>query len=396
MSRTKGTQNGLPLYTSAFAMAMSLSTWWTAMPFIIRRLGGTEEHVGLAPALHMTGYLVFLLLAYHLRPSGYKRALCCSLGIMSGAMLVICLAIGRSLPAGPESQVGRIRIIMAAGAVFGAALAFFWPNLMGWAAHGFAGRALNRRLGFYNVSWSSAVVMGPALGASLVESSLLIPVLIPMVLLLLCLGLLLPLKDQSPDSHDAVIQADSSVSHAPGLRYCARIALFSAWFGGAIMRSQFALLITDLGFAKSQFGMIVSLCAASNLIVLWMAGRWAAWHGRVLPIILTQVLAALAMLLFIRGLSVPVFALAAILHGSTQGFAYSAHLYYSAAGPNSRSKSMIIHELTIAIATVIGSATGGYVSSYGGAYWPYWVCLWLALASGVVQMGINKRMKYEV
>lgn len=396
MPPTRHTQTGLPLYVSAFAMALGLSTWWTAMPFIIRRLGGTEEHVGLALALHMTGYLVFLLLAYHIRSLSYKRAICCSLGIMSGATGVICLAVGRSFPEVSVSDLARIWMIIGAGGTAGAALAFFWPNLMGWAAHGFAGHALNRRLGYYNVSWSSAIVMGPILGASLVETSLLTPVLIPTVLFILCVAMLLPLKDQAPASDPAEIPPDSLArdSHQDdyaGLCYAARIALFSTWFGAAILRSQFALLLTDLGFAKSQFGMIIALCAVSNLMVFWMAGKWPAWHGRTLPLILTQVLVVLSMVFFIQGRGMVVFSVGAILHGSGQGFAYSAHLYYSAAGPTSRSRSMVLHELTIAISTVIGSAVGGYVSHFGGVYWPYWLCLWLACVSALAQAGMWSR-----
>ena len=52
-----------PLYAAAFAMAISLNILWTAMPFVIRNIGGTEEHVGYAWAANMLGYLVCLMLA---------------------------------------------------------------------------------------------------------------------------------------------------------------------------------------------------------------------------------------------------------------------------------------------------------------------------------------------
>ena len=150
--------------------------------------------------------------------------------------------------------------------------------------------------------------------------------------------------------------------------------------------------MTDLGFAKSQFGLIIALCAASNLFALWLAGRWVSWHGRLWPLLLTQILGVLAMLLFIRGRSMAVFSVAAALHGSGVGFSYSAHLFYGASGRSSRSRSMVTHELTIAISTVIGAGAGGYVSHFGGASWPYWLCLWLACLSAVTQTGIWGRI----
>ena len=51
------------LYGGAFMMAIALSVWWTAMPFIIRNIGGNEGHVGYAWAANMLGYVVCLLLA---------------------------------------------------------------------------------------------------------------------------------------------------------------------------------------------------------------------------------------------------------------------------------------------------------------------------------------------
>ena len=44
-------------------MAISLSVLWTAMPFIIRNIGGTEEHVGYIWAANMLGYMLCLLFA---------------------------------------------------------------------------------------------------------------------------------------------------------------------------------------------------------------------------------------------------------------------------------------------------------------------------------------------
>jgi hypothetical protein len=57
INQLAGKHSGLPLFAGAFLMALSLSSWWTVMPFIIRFLGGSETHVGLAPAVHMGGYL---------------------------------------------------------------------------------------------------------------------------------------------------------------------------------------------------------------------------------------------------------------------------------------------------------------------------------------------------
>ena len=63
------------LYVSAFLMAFSLGTWGVALPFIIKRLGGTDADVGVYFAANMGFYAVGCLvtgaLLHHLNP---KRA----------------------------------------------------------------------------------------------------------------------------------------------------------------------------------------------------------------------------------------------------------------------------------------------------------------------------------
>jgi hypothetical protein len=45
-------------------------------------------------------------------------------------------------------------------------------------------------------------------------------------------------------------------------RWMSRVALFSVCASYAILRSQFALVFRDLGYAESQFGMYLTICAA--------------------------------------------------------------------------------------------------------------------------------------
>ena len=50
-----------PLYGAAFMMATSLSMAWTAMPFVVSAMGGTNAHVGYAPAVNTFAYMIALL-----------------------------------------------------------------------------------------------------------------------------------------------------------------------------------------------------------------------------------------------------------------------------------------------------------------------------------------------
>ena len=370
--------SGLPLFSGAFLMALSLSAWWTVMPFIIRSLGGSETHVGLAPAIHMGVYLAALLVAYHLHGLSYKRALCLSSGVMCVATVVIAAAMVKTKP-GEDFQTLRIWIIISAGGLAGAAMAFFWPYAMGWASYGYEGQTLNRQLSYYNRSWSSAVIIGPFLGARLADTSLFASMLLPVLALFTCMVILATTRKPSPNTEGYTPPTVPIDDHAEGgpadytmLCWMARMSLFTCWAGMAMLRSQFALLMTEHhGYTETQYGGILTIFALCNFSVLFLVGKFTGWHGRALPILLAQVPALLSLLLYSLGRTLPAFTLASAMHGASLGFAYSAHLYYGAAGKENRSIPMVIHEIIIALSMVAGSSAGGYLVQYGGLFWPY-------------------------
>lgn len=380
--------SGLPLFAGAFLMALSLSSWWTVMPFIIRFLGGTEAHVGLAPAVHMGGYLVTLLIAYHLHGLNYKKALCVSAGVMWLATVIITVLMAGMKPA-ESSHIVRIWIVISAGGMAGVAMAFFWPYAMGWASFGYEGKALNRQLGYYNRAWSSSVIIGPFLGAKLADSSLLASMGLPVLALFACTVVLATTEKPSPNAQGYIPPVppvdEVAAEHLDYTMLCwmARVSLFTCWGSMAVLRSQFALLMTEHhGFSETQYGGVLTVFALCNFGVLSLIGKHTGWHGRALPILLAQIPAFLSLLLYGIGRSLPVFYLAAGMHGASLGFAYSAHLYYGTVGKEKRSMPMVIHELTIAVSMVVGSAAGGYLVRYGGLFWPY------RFGSGLIVLGL--------
>ena len=164
--------NVWPLYGAVFAMAISLSVLWTAMPFIIRNIGGTEEHVGYIWAANMLGYMLCLLFAAvmlgHTNPRHTTRIAAAAMFLATLVMVVVVYyAIA-------HNQLGRsalIWTIIAAGTLAGAAMSLFWPFLMSWVSADYEGAILNRRLGTYNGMWSAAAIIGPLIGGMLVDVS---------------------------------------------------------------------------------------------------------------------------------------------------------------------------------------------------------------------------------
>ena len=378
-----------PLYGAVFAMAISLNVLWTAMPFIIRNIGGTEEHVGYVWAANMLGYLLCLLFVAsmlgHLNPRHTTRIAAAAMFLATLVMAVV------AYHAIAHNQLGRPMLIwtmIAAGTVAGAAMSLFWPFLMTWVSADYEGAVLNRRLGTYNGMWSSAVIIGPLIGGVLVEMNTLGPIVVAVVCLAVCYVLLCLAHDGSAGTAASVRPVDAPEIYFDRklllrFRWMARVTLFCSWVCLGVTRSQFALLFTSMGFSETQFGIIVTLFGICNFVVLTGAGRFGFWHFKPALLLGVQMVLALSLFLIIFGRTLWAFVPAFVIMGSSFGFAYSSHLYYGACGSKKRSTQMSIHEVTISLGVIVGSGVGGYLSRNFGIYSPYWFAV-VVLALGLM------------
>ncbi|UCD00100.1 MAG: MFS transporter [Phycisphaerales bacterium] len=388
----RGSSAGVrPLYGAAFAMAISLSVLWTVMPFIVRDIGGTEEHVGYAWAANMLGYLACLLLAVgllgHLKA---RRATRIAAAAMFLATLVTLVAVWYALARNRPGDPVLIWTMIAAGTLAGAAMSLFWPFLMAWVSADYEGASLNRRLGAYNGMWSGAAIMGPLIGGALVDISTLGPIVTSAACLAICFVLLSLAHDESAGSAaSAGLDARTEVSFEPvmlaRLKWMARIAMFCAWACLGVCRSQFALLFTDLGFSETQFGFLVTIFGICNFMTLTGAGRFDFWHFKPAMLFGIPGILALSLVLIIFGRTPWAFVPAFVIMGVGFGFAYSSHLYYASCGNKKRSAPMAIHEVTLSLGVIVGSGAGGYLSGNVGPYSPYWFAVGVLVLGAIAQ-----------
>lgn len=377
------TAGGWPLYGAAFSTAVSLSVCWTAMPFVLSRIGAGEEHVGYAVALNSLAYMAALVLTGSLLGHmDVKRATRLATIVALAAAVAMVLAVLGSQRSEAVSKLAWIWAIIAAGGLGGAAMALFWPFLMSWVSARFEGLELNRRFGRYNGSWSGGGLIGPILGAWLVELDALWPMAASAICFASSLVLLTVAKGNAGHSSATGVTVRATDNgHDPRMladyRWMSRIALFCSWACQAIARSQFALLFVSLGYTEAQFGLYYGAFALCNFLALIGAGRWAFWHFRPGPVIVAQTMLLTALLLMVFGETLPVFFLSAVVLGLGFGFSYSSHLYYGASGSPNRSARMAIHETVISLGISIGAGAGGYLAKNVGPSAPYWFAVTL-------------------
>jgi MFS family permease len=392
-----------PLYGAAFTTGLSLSTAWSAMPFVLIAMGGTKAHVGDAPTVNILAYMAALLITgSRLGHLDVKRATRTAAVVALLATSVMAFAVfGATTDHGVGHRIW-IWLVIAAGGLGGAAMALFWPFLMSWVSGSYEGLALNRRLGRYNGSWSSGGVVGPLVGAWLVEKGPLWPMLAAIVCFaasFLLLGLARrdaaqPRSSVAPANGTAEVPCDVRV--LADFRWMSRIALFCSWASFAIARSQFALVFTGLGYSKSQFGVYLTTVALCNFLALIAGGRWAFWHFRAGLLFGAQGMVLLALLMVIYGRALSVLLLSAVVLGVAFGFSYSSHLFYGAAASRKRSVRMVIHEIVISLGVTAGSWPSGHLAEHVGPYAPYWFAVALVGLGMIGQIAIHVASQMRV
>lgn len=390
-----GTGRNWPLYGAAFATALSLGICWTTMPFVLTAIGGAETHVGYALAGNSLAYMAALLFAgWRLGHLDVKWATRLATTAALAASLVMVAAVFGSGRQGAADRSAWIWMIIAAGGFGGAAMALYWPFLMSWVSARYEGVELNRRLGRYNGSWSSGGLIGPIIGAWLVERNPLWPMIAAVGCFALSLSLLGLARNNSGHLGEALPPGSEpepmhDVRSLVAYRRMSRVALFCAWASQAIVRSQFALLFVALGYSETQFGIYYAVFALCNFLSLTASGRWAFWHFKLAPLLAGQVMLMAALLTLIYGRTLGVFIVSAIVLGLPFGFAYSSHLYYGVSASRNRSTRMVIHEIVISVGITVGAGTGGHLVENVGRYAPYWFAVALIGLGLIAQLAIH-------
>ena len=395
---------------ASFLMSVCLGIWWVALPFIIRKdLGGTDTLVGICFAMHMGFYAVGCLFAgaalHHWDTKRTALAGGALMGVLGAAMLVVVHQSGARVMAGAEAW-----ILTGLMGGCGIVMSLFWPFVMGWISAGYEGKLLNRRLGAFNASWSSGVIVGPLVGGVLVEHSSVWPMVVPLGILAASLVMLSLARSvesfqnqneesqesPAPDGCDQDAQAVYEKQRHRRFLWVVRVALIGSSFCHGSVRTQLGLYFKyDLGFSESMFGAVIMAMAVALCLVLMGAGRTAWWHFRGWPVVLVQVGLMLGMILIIQGQAFGTFVAGTVLLGGAGAFLYSSHLYYGVSGGVRRSRRTAMHEMILSVGFFTGSLAGGILSDHFNRVAPYWFALGVLGVSLLVQGIIWIRMKEE-
>jgi MFS family permease len=336
---------------------------FTSVPLRAIEMGAGPLVLGLLPALSSTIYIIASLHFGRLSDRGGRMRMA-RLGTISMALGAILL---RSAPGLPYLFLFLPLVSLGGG--------LFWPAIQAELADRGRESGLVRRIGIFNVAWSSGKMLGfwtaghlaQAYGASS-------PLLYAAIFELLVFALTPPDRGISIDRGILEPREAPRASVRDRYRLVSRLANLVAFGVGATLNYQFPKRLFGIGLHAGDLGNFLGLVGLWQTLTFALLGWRHGWEWR--PSVLIGTLLAgmvsVGLLAWARGEALILACAPGI--GIATGVAYSASLYHSLHSQEGRGKNTGIHEALLGSGAFFLPLAGGTLARASGLGAPYILC----------------------
>ncbi|MCS6858904.1 MAG: MFS transporter [Abditibacteriales bacterium] len=298
----------------------------------------------------------------------------------------------------------------------GLGCALFWPVFMA-LLHDKEAVETNRRLGAFNLGWTTGLSVGMAVSGTLAQWNArvgfhLIGVAAAVNLLYFwrarcssvqgCVCASNDSRTSAPErpqteplAHPRTRTPQRPHTSTPKYPNTRRLSLYLAWcscfllfFASAAATNQFPVLARLLHIPDKVSSLLVSVNIIGLSVGSWLMSRTTQWHDRLAPILGAMTLAACALGLLLVAQSPVIFAIGWLLLGGARAVVYVASLYYGLHSHLPKAIATSIHETLIGAAFTFGPLVAGGLAQLFTPRAPiaFSLCSILA-ATGVIAAG---------
>jgi DHA1 family multidrug resistance protein-like MFS transporter len=259
--------------------------------------------------------------------------------------------------------------------VFSVGLALYWPLSEAYIGDLAGADQLGQALTGYNVSWSSATIVGPQLGGLLIMWYFIrTPFLVALVGFLFAAVLLLSgtVANINRSHHTSHLSNDEKLVREDRKVFPLIYAFLFA-FTGAILSAIFPAYATQLGVSADLIGLMFLLSGLTQTLTVILANRLQSKLGEGRMLLLSSFFLFFALTMIGLALAMPIFFVSFAIFGLGQGMAYSTALLLVLKGSASRrGKAAGLFESTLGVGFFTGPLVGGAFYQIGGPY-PYFL-----------------------
>jgi len=337
-----------------------------------------------------TWALAYTICCVALRPL-FSRVHARYLIITSASLMAFCTFAILLMPS--------LNFVFVLFALYGAAMSMFWPPLMAWLSDGQEGKDLGRRFSRYNIMWSFGSIFSPYVCGWLAEGSGRYPLIVGAVIFIVTAALIsgatlvLPKPVTAADNTSAAAE-NKTTGKETMLRYPAWIGIFVTFFGFGAILSVFPLAAkTEFGISESSVGLLLLVRALFSAVTFFIIGKTVFWHFRAIPMITGQAIATVCFIILCFCSSPIIIALLFGIIGMVAAFSYSVSVFHGVSGSTNRIKRMTIHESTLSLGLICGSAAGGMLYNISSMAHVY--AMSAALLAGGIMLQITLSLHFR-
>ncbi|MFN0198401.1 MAG: MFS transporter [Planctomycetaceae bacterium] len=277
----------------------------------------------------------------------------------------------------------------------GFGLGFIYPPLIGWLNQGedvHANRqGVSRTLILFCVAWNFGMMCGQLTAGSLFAMGKEWPIIAAFLVSVLNLGFAIAatLMPSPPVAAEpvagAAIHPDAEI--AISFKRLSWIANLGGMFGGSLVVHLLPDLAVKIGIPADDHGYLLAGWRAVIIVTYGVLHFAAFWHYRFGVAVVSQVLAAVGLIVISQAESSTTLLIGLTLLGQLVGFNYFSGLFYSTAGSSHHRRALAagIHEATLAAGMAVGTIVGGVLGSWVNIRIPYMMSAFVLLVLVVVQ-----------
>ena len=286
-----------------------------------------------------------------------------------------------------------VEFILTLSLMNGLCLSIFWPCFMAWIADRLTKGSLLRDLGSFNLSWTSAWLVGPIFSGFMYSIHPRLPFVFAAALALtVFLVVWMSLRDEKVPFRAEERPAPPVIPNGRmNLLYAAWVANFASFFIIANARYQFPKLARELHFSSQTIGLILGCIGFALFSGFFILRKSDRWHSETSYLIGSQAL-AMAGLLLISVSSKPLFfAFALILVGLSASVTCYLSQFYVVQLMKKKGKGTGLHESIVGAGALSGPILGGIAAQFAGLRAPYLLCLVVLLVAVIAEISLLKR-----
>jgi MFS family permease len=372
------------IFPSVFLASTGISIIELGIIFYIKEIhGATPSQIGYYTGLWSLCYLIGCLF---IRPL-FNRVL--PRYLLIGSSIFMCVFIVVII------YVKTFVFAFVYYDLYGIAMSFFWPPIMGWLSQDIEGSRLGKSMAYFNISWNMGIVIGPIIAGVLSAISPEIPLYAGSSLffftgILIAVGsYMLPRIRTDRNIEVSPERENSRGDMSTFLRFPGWVGMFTTFIVIGVLINIFPVFARDeLFLRKEVIGLLMQSRTFISMFVFVFLGQTTFWHFRISQMVAGQICLAFVIFFMNCTTSSIVLAVMIALVGGLRALSYNNSLFHGVSGSIHRTGRMAVHESLLAAGLIAGSSLGGMIYETYSMSAVYYFCAAVVLFGAVIQVGL--------